>query len=154
MLDDRPQRKRREEGETANDQDDADDEADEQAARGRQGAGRRRDRFLARQRARQRHRRHGRHLHDVARERDRPIGAGSAGNAAREKAQHIAEQLAGAVGLGGRDRRASSVVERTRINVQRCLKDAVERIATADPALGRYLSAAVKSGTYCSYRPV
>lgn len=68
--------------------------------------------------------------------------------------ESLADQLAGAVGLGGRDRRAASVVERTRINVQRCLKDALSRIAAADPPLGRYLSAAVKSGTYCSYLPL
>ncbi|HEY6559194.1 MAG TPA: hypothetical protein VI072_18045 [Polyangiaceae bacterium] len=49
----------------------------------------------------------------------------------------------GAVGLGGRDRRAASDVERARINVQRRLQDAIERIAQADPALGRYLSRAV-----------
>ncbi|HEY8923850.1 MAG TPA: hypothetical protein VIU64_05665, partial [Polyangia bacterium] len=66
----------------------------------------------------------------------------------------IAEQLAGAVGLGGRDRHAASAVERTRINVQRCLKDAIQRVAALDPALGRYLSATVKSGTYCSYHPL
>src|SRR5882757_5561564 len=58
MLDDRAERERREEGETADDQDDADDQADEQAAGGRQCAGRGRDRFLAGERARQRHRRH------------------------------------------------------------------------------------------------
>jgi hypothetical protein len=66
----------------------------------------------------------------------------------------IAEQLAGAVGLGGRDRRAASDVERTRINVQRRLKDAIDRIAAADPVLGRYLSAAVKTGTTCVFQPV
>src|SRR6185369_4772605 len=78
-------------------------------------------------------------------------GFGDAARAARLEAEigAIAEQLAGAVGLGGRDRRAASAVERTRINVQRCLKDAIERIAALDPALGRYLAAAVKSGTYC-----
>ena len=81
---------------------------------------------------------------------------GDATRAARLEAEigAIAEQLAGAVGLGGRDRRAASAVERTRINVQRCLKDAIQRIAALDPALGRYLSATVKSGTYCSYDPL
>ena len=38
MLDDRPERERREEGETADDQDHADDEPDEQAAGGRERA--------------------------------------------------------------------------------------------------------------------
>src|SRR5579871_6276621 len=55
MLDDRTERQRREEGEAADDQDDADDEADEQAAGGREGAGRRRNRFLGRERTCDRH---------------------------------------------------------------------------------------------------
>ena len=73
---------------------------------------------------------------------------------AEEQIDALAEQLAGAVGLGGRDRRAASNVERTRINVQRRLKDVVERVAATNPALGRYLSAAIKTGTYCAYRPL
>ena len=75
-------------------------------------------------------------------------------NRAREELDALATQLAGAVGLGGRDRRAASDVERARINVQRRLKDAVDSITEVDPALGRYLSAALKTGTYCSYTPV
>jgi len=73
---------------------------------------------------------------------------------AKEEIEAIAEQLAAAVGLGGRDRRAASDVERVRINVQRRLKDAIDRIAAADPALGRYLAAAVKTGTTCVYQPL
>jgi hypothetical protein len=72
----------------------------------------------------------------------------------QEEIEAIADQLAGAVGLGGRDRRAASDVERARINVQRRVKDAIDRIAAADPALGRYLAAAVRTGTYCAYIPV
>ena len=66
----------------------------------------------------------------------------------------IEKQLARAVGLGGRDRKAASNVERARVNVQRRLKDAVRRIAEHDGALGRYLDATVRTGTYCVYRPV
>jgi energy-coupling factor transporter ATP-binding protein EcfA2 len=73
---------------------------------------------------------------------------------AQEEIETIAEQLAGAVGLGGRDRRAASDVERARVNVQRRLKDTVDRIAAVDAGLGRYLAAAIKTGTYCSYTPV
>src|SRR6202167_2139196 len=58
MLDDRSERQRREEGETADDQDHADHEADEQATGGRQRASGGRNRLLARERACQRHRRH------------------------------------------------------------------------------------------------
>lgn len=75
-------------------------------------------------------------------------------NRAREEVDAIASQLAGAVGLGGRDRRAASDVERARINVQRRLKDAIESIAQCDAELGRWLAATVKTGTYCSFTAV
>lgn len=73
---------------------------------------------------------------------------------AQREIDAIAEQLARAVGLGGRDRRAASDVERVRINVQRRLKDAIDRIAAVDPELGRYLTAAVKTGTSCVFTPL
>jgi len=73
---------------------------------------------------------------------------------AREELDRIAGELAGAVGLGGRDRKQGSNVERARINVQRRLKDAIARIAELDPELGRILSLAVKTGTYCSFTPL
>jgi hypothetical protein len=38
------------------------------------------------------------------------------------------------------------------VNVQRRLKDAVSKIAEADAALGRRFAAAVRTGTYCSFR--
>lgn len=72
---------------------------------------------------------------------------------AEDEIEAIARQIAAAVGLGGRDRKAASHIERARINVQRRLKDAIQRIAEHDAALGRYLSAAVKTGTYCSFTP-
>lgn len=73
---------------------------------------------------------------------------------AASEIEALAQQLAAAVGLGGRDRRAASDVERLRINVQRRLKDAIERIERADASLGRYLARAVKTGIYCSYVPL
>ncbi len=81
---------------------------------------------------------------------------GDPGRAARAQAEidAIAESLASAVGLGGRDRVAASNVERARINVQRRLRDALDRIGALDPAVGRYLTAAVRTGTYCCFTPV
>jgi tetratricopeptide (TPR) repeat protein len=73
---------------------------------------------------------------------------------AREELEAVAEQLASAVGLGGRDRKAASNVHRARVNVQRRLKDAIRRIGEHDADLGRYLDATVRTGTYCVYRPV
>jgi hypothetical protein len=73
---------------------------------------------------------------------------------ARSELDALAEQLAAAVGLGGRDRRAASNVERARINVQRRLKDSIESISAVDRALGRYLQRTIKTGTFCSFQPI
>ncbi|HEX6277669.1 MAG TPA: hypothetical protein VFZ53_31720, partial [Polyangiaceae bacterium] len=73
---------------------------------------------------------------------------------ARGELDAVAEQLAAAVGLGGRDRHAASNVERARINVQRRLKDTIASIAALDPSLGRYFQATVKTGTFCSFIPL
>jgi hypothetical protein len=72
---------------------------------------------------------------------------------ARAELDAIASELARAVGLGGRDRKAASLTERARINVQRRIKDAIERIGEQDANLGRWLEASVKTGTYCAYAP-
>jgi hypothetical protein len=72
----------------------------------------------------------------------------------REELEALSQQLAEAVGLGGRNRRAASDVQRARINVQRCLKESLERIAAADERLGRYFAATVKTGVTCSFNPL
>lgn len=65
----------------------------------------------------------------------------------------VTEQLAGAVGLGGRDRRADSDSERARLSVTKALKAAVKRVAVHDPVLGLHLQRSVRTGAYCSYAP-
>jgi hypothetical protein len=81
------------------------------------------------------------------------FGDYSGAEKAQDEVDAIADQIAAAVGIGGRDRKVGSHVERARINVQRRLKDAIQRIAEHDTALGKYLSAAVKTGTWCSFTP-
>ena len=61
--------------------------------------------------------------------------------------------LAGALGLGGRDRRAASDSERARTSVTKAVRRAVERLEAEIPELGRHLSLAVHTGTFCSYEP-
>ncbi len=56
--------------------------------------------------------------------------------------------------LVGLDRQLDSSAERARINVQRRLKDAIASIGECDAELGRYLTATVKTGTYCCYSPI
>jgi hypothetical protein len=104
-------------------------------------------------RAKQAYRRRVEDLEDQLAEAER-LGDRGRASRAREELEAVAEQLASAVGLGGRDRKAASNVERARVNVQRRLKDAIRRIAEHDAALGRYLDATVRTGTYCVYRPV
>jgi hypothetical protein len=73
--------------------------------------------------------------------------------AAREEIEQLSAELSRAFGLGGRARRMGSNVERARVNVQRRLKHAVERIAQECPAAGKHLNWAVRTGSFCSYRP-
>jgi predicted ATPase len=72
---------------------------------------------------------------------------------AREELEFIGRELAGAVGLGGRDRKSSSTSERARVNVTRAIRTAVERIGDNDPHLAHHLEGAVRTGTFCAYRP-
>lgn len=65
----------------------------------------------------------------------------------------IAEQLSAAVGLGGRDRRASSDAERARSAVTKRIKEAINKVGKAIPLLGCHLAARIKTGYYCSYNP-
>jgi hypothetical protein len=57
------------------------------------------------------------------------------------------------VGLGGRDRRAGGASERARVNVTRAIADGIKRIREHSPALARHLNAAIRTGTFCVYRP-
>jgi hypothetical protein len=65
----------------------------------------------------------------------------------------LVEQLAQAVGLGGRDRRAVSISERARVNVTRAIRSAIRRIGELDHEAGQYLDATVVTGSYCVFEP-
>jgi tetratricopeptide (TPR) repeat protein len=71
---------------------------------------------------------------------------------AHEKDFLVAE-LARAVGLGGRDRKAASHAERARLNVTRAIRSALANLSRANPALGEHLSSTIHTGRYCSYTP-
>ena len=72
---------------------------------------------------------------------------------AQNEVQEIADYLASAVGLGGRDRKTSSDAERARSAVSKCIKQAVQKIGEAIPSLGYHLAARIKTGYFCSYHP-
>jgi hypothetical protein len=72
---------------------------------------------------------------------------------AREELAFVARELAGAVGLHGRDRKTGSDAERARVNVTRAIRTALKRISDHDPVLGRRLGAHIRTGTFCVYEP-
>jgi tetratricopeptide (TPR) repeat protein len=65
----------------------------------------------------------------------------------------LVRELARAVGLGGRDRRAASASERARSGVTRAIRQAIGRIGQHHPPLGEHLDRAVRTGTHCTYKP-
>jgi hypothetical protein len=71
----------------------------------------------------------------------------------RQEREFLGAELARAVGLGGRDRRASNASERARVNVTRAIRGAVKAIAEHDARLGHHLEACIRTGVFCAYRP-
>ena len=65
----------------------------------------------------------------------------------------LVQELARAVGLGGRDRRAASASERARVAVTRAIRQAITRVADHHPQLGKHLNHAIHTGAYCVYAP-
>ena len=59
---------------------------------------------------------------------------------ARDEMDALAEQLASAVGLGGRNRRIGSEAERARSAVTKRIKSSIKRIGETIPSLGSHLA--------------
>lgn len=83
----------------------------------------------------------------------RARGDVAAAAAAEQERDFLIRELAGALGLGGRDRRAGSAGERARVNVTRAIKSALRKLEQHSPSLGRHLASTVRTGTFCSYTP-
>ena len=84
---------------------------------------------------------------------DDALAAGSLETAESTQAEldQLVAELARAYGLGGRERRAASAVERARLNVTRALRTAIAKLADAVPVAGAVLDRRVRTGTYCVY---
>ncbi len=65
----------------------------------------------------------------------------------------IAAELAAALGLDGRPRRAGDPAERARKAVTARIRLTIGRIEREHADLGRHLANSVRTGTTCSYRP-
>lgn len=73
--------------------------------------------------------------------------------AIEEEITFLTRELSRAVGLGGRDRRAASMAQRSRVNVTRAIRRTIEKIRPHSPALAGLLSRRIKTGLQCVYRP-
>lgn len=72
---------------------------------------------------------------------------------ARQEMDFLAQELSGAVGLHGRDRKVGSSAERARVNVTRAIRSALGRVAEHDTELGQELEATIRTGTFCAHVP-
>jgi pimeloyl-ACP methyl ester carboxylesterase len=71
----------------------------------------------------------------------------------RAELEALRDQITGAVGLGGRNRKAASHAERARLMVTKAIKAALAKIRAGDASLGRYLGASIRTGHSCAYDP-
>ena len=94
-------------------------------------------------------------VHDLQAQIDDADAAHDMGRAeqAREELDRIVEHLSGALGLGGRSRQMGSAAERARSAVTWRMRNAIRKIASAHPRLGRHLENSVRTGTFCVYQP-
>ena len=92
---------------------------------------------------------------ELRREIDEADAGADLGRASRLRYEldALTDQVAAAVGLGGRMRRVGSAAERARITAQRRIREAIKRIADEDPELGRHLDWTIRTGTFCAYEP-
>ena len=86
-------------------------------------------------------------------EEARTIGDAERAAQAEAERDFLIQELARAVGLGGRDRRAASSSERARAGVTRAIRQAITRIGDHHAELGEHLTVIIRTGTYCGYFP-
>ncbi len=72
---------------------------------------------------------------------------------ARAELEILEDELTGAVGLGGRDRKTGAAAERARVNVQKRLRGLIKKLRASAPGLADHLESSIKTGTYVSYAP-
>ena len=71
---------------------------------------------------------------------------------ARAELEMIEDELSGALGLGGRDRRGGAT-ERARVAVAKSLGRALDLVRAAHPDAGAHLTRSLRTGTLCVYDP-
>lgn len=72
---------------------------------------------------------------------------------ARREQEFLEHELARAVGLGGRDRRAGVASERARVSITRAIRQAIALVTEHHASLAEHLERTIRTGTYCAYLP-
>ena len=83
----------------------------------------------------------------------RASGQASAAVKIQSEQMQIKRYLCETVDRRGRPRKAEDPEEKARINIQRLIRRAIEKIGDKHPALGAHLMASVRTGGYCIYDP-
>ena len=73
--------------------------------------------------------------------------------ALQDERDAVLAEVRAATGLGGRARTGGSTQERARVAVTKAIGGALRRIADASPEMGAHLTASVRTGATCCYRP-
>jgi hypothetical protein len=96
-----------------------------------------------------------RRLADLQEDLDDAVADADDGRIAKltEERDHLLAELAGALGLGGRDRHLGDTAERARKAVTMRISTAHKAIAETHPELAQHLRLAVSTGRFCCYRP-
>jgi hypothetical protein len=94
-------------------------------------------------------------LEQLADELEEARSWGDAERAVRvqEEIDFLTQELARAVGLGGRDRSFASPGERARVSVTKAIRTAIRHIGEHSPSLAEHLDASIQTGRFCSYAP-
>src|SRR5260370_11873054 len=83
----------------------------------------------------------------------RRLGEDKRAQKAEDESDAITKELARAVGLSGRDRRAAAVTEQALGNIARAITASIQKIARSNSAMGKHLAKSIRTGTFCSYIP-
>ncbi|MEQ8840223.1 MAG: AAA family ATPase [Acidimicrobiales bacterium] len=72
---------------------------------------------------------------------------------ARDEIEFLEQELIAAFGLGGRARNMGDPTEKARINVQRAITRAIDRVAEQEPEVAEHLRHSIVTGRFCRYSP-
>jgi TolB-like protein/Tfp pilus assembly protein PilF/predicted transcriptional regulator len=71
----------------------------------------------------------------------------------QQEYDQLLEHLSSSLGLSGKIRQAGNPIEKARSAVTWRIRNAISKIEKAHPLLGKHLSHAINTGTFCSYDP-